>query len=105
MSVTFRESRTMARGDATGTVTLAGVYGRLERVSGDTLFVRLAGGLNERRQPVRLAASDTSIAIAVADAERIEAYRFSGWSTAMGVFAALAVAFVLLLASCGDFCS
>ena len=107
VGVTFPEPRTVdvrLRNDSVGTATVARLYGKLERVSGDTLYVRPTNALDARGRQVPRLVANAPIAIAVTDAERIEAYRFSGGRSAAAVAGTLFVAFVLVAASACIMC-
>ena len=100
VSVILRQPRAMAgQNGSAGNVTVTGVYGPLERVSGDTLFVRVDGGFDERRRPVRLAKAEAPLAIAVADTEQINAYRFNTRLSIVAAVGGLAMAWALIMAT------
>jgi hypothetical protein len=103
--VTFRQPRTLPEREGSGsTVAVTTVYGPLERVSGDTLFVTVTGALDERRRPVRVGRSSAPLAIAVVDAERLDAYRFSPGRTVMAVVGGLVAAWAVVMASACIMC-
>ena len=82
-------------------VPVARVYGRLERVSGDTLFVRVAGGISERGRPMRLALADAPLAIMVSDTERVDVRRFSaGWTTVAVLGGLIAIWAIVMASAC-----
>jgi len=91
------------RGRRTASLLLFGLlgwtWGCSSFVQGDTVFVRPAVGLHERRQ-IRLAPGEAPLAFAVADTERLDAYRYSPGRTALLVATTFGVVLFAALTVC-----
>ena len=100
IAVTLRQPRVVAEGNAAGSgAPVTRVVGWLERVSGDTLFVRVTAGSTDGGRPVTIATRNAPLAIAVADVEKIEARRFRWALTALAIAGGLFVFVMIAIAS------
>ena len=100
VAVRFREMRAMEARDSGSILRVAGVYGEVERMNADTLFIRVGSGFDERGRSIRLARANVPMAIAIADTQKIEVSRFSAGRTLLILVGV--VAFGLISVAQGD---